>query len=103
MNNECIYFCNKATEEDYKDLAERIKKKNIELYPVCISVINGDTEVTRDYDNLGRKKTIPDKGLVLFVQGKYHCMQLIRVAEKNFYPWFPVKKETFSFTDLYNI
>ena len=89
MNCECIYYGNKATEEELMILADKIYAMDCELEPCAISIMTSKTEVTADYDGYNKPFNVPKDSLVLFVYGKYHYMHNMKVGKKVFKPCFP--------------
>ena len=100
MNCECIYYSKTATLEDYEALAKVVKRKGefLELYPISISRINERCKVCEDYNGWGEHKSIPKYSLVLFVGGKLHYMNEIKVGRRVFRAFHPMDYPVF--TDL---
>ena len=101
MNCECIYYSKGATRDDLLRLADEIKKAGqyVEIYPLAISRMDERCKCYDDYDGWGQSKTIPKYVAVLFVGGKYHYMNSVRVGHRVFKPWFPDEEPIF--TDLH--
>ena len=104
MNCECIYYRKGATKEDLLRLAEAIEacheRFGIEKYPTAISVMIADTKCAEDYDGFGKKKTIPEGSMVLFVGGKLHHMSETYIGKSKYIPLFPVDHADVHFKDI---
>ena len=104
MNCECIYYRKGATKEDLLRLAESIEacheRFGIEKYPTALSVMTADTKCADDYDGFGKKKTIPEGSLVLFVGGKLHHMSETYIGKSKYIPLFPVDYADAHFEDI---
>lgn len=91
MNCECIYYSKDASVEDCIALAEKIKEigETCELYPFAVSRMDEKCKCYDDYDGWGDYKYLPKYSAVLFVGGKLHYMNPVRVGHRVFNPWFP--------------
>lgn len=76
MNCECFYVVPSMTKA--QEVVERIKKMDAELYPVTISKTTKEFKATQDYDNQEKPFTVEKNSLLVFAQGKYHCMSDIK-------------------------
>lgn len=100
MNCECIYYSKGATEENLINLAQGIYNLDEDFYPVSISRIIGDTNVSVHIYGKARKTIIPDGSLVLFAAGKYHNMDSFMLGRRSFYRWFPLNPSSLKFEDI---
>ena len=105
MNCECIYYRKNATQEELLRLAHAMeccsRRFGIEKNPVAISTITKATVCADDYDGFGKRKTIPQGSVVLFVQGKLHNMcDTYGEGNKKFSALFPVEREGGFFEDI---
>lgn len=100
MNCECIYYSKYATKEDLAVLAQRVKEigEEVELYPLAISRIDEKLKVCEDYNGWGKTMNIQKWSAVLFVGGKLHNMNPIRIGHRVYKPWHPMEEPYF--TDL---
>lgn len=104
MNCECIYYSKDSGKDTnyidrYCGLAGTIRDTACELYPVALSKILENVKCYKDYIDGGDTVTIPVGSIVLFVGGKYHYMDSVRIGRRVFHPYFPVDGEV-SFCDI---
>ena len=105
MNCECIYYRKNATQEDLLRLAHAMecvsRRFGIDKNPVAISKITKTIWCTEDYDGFGRRKSIPEGSIVLFVDGKLHNMcETYGGGNKKYIALFPVEHEGGFFEDI---
>lgn len=104
MNCECIYYSKDTGKDKYYmnslyGLAGTIRDTACELYPVALSTITEDTKCFKDYYDFGTTVTIPKGSTVLFVGGKYHYMESVRIGRRVFHPYFPIDHDV-QFEDI---
>ena len=110
MNCECIYYKKGATQDELLLLANAMEcvslRFGVEKNPVAISIITKDTVCTDDYDGFGKRKTIPQGSVVLFVHGKLHNMSEVYTENskgaytRKLIPLFPVERDEDFFEDI---
>lgn len=98
MNCECIYYSKGATVDDLRVLSEKVKEMGriVEIYPCAISRMEESAKCNDDYDGWGRTMNIPKYSAVLFVGGKLHYMNPIRIGRRVFNPWHPMDDPVFA-------
>lgn len=85
----CVYYSRTADKKDLQGLARAMKMSKEGLIPVAVSQLNGYTKANSDCYKHGFEIDLPDKGLVLFVQGESWAMRKLRYNKKVLLPWFP--------------